>query len=1695
MPYTPPDSKLVEVSFAGAYTPPDTRLVSVDLIPPPTGNTQVLYPNAIGDYAAGGPDVQNKAVAVYPASINDTAFGTPAVANLSQGVTVAGATHTEFGTPEKVWNFHTFVRGISVGETGNDEQKPTVRNQREYLRLFGASHSLYGQPEMSHEDRGIHALAPTHTVGNLAAEKFTPACVAGGYGFFSGFTTHFENRTNGQQNIEYFWARVDYPSLTNPMKVLYTGNGRIDRDGRAVVATDGNYLYTFHVDVSNGDTSIPTLAKRDFDYNILTQATYSPSKALGSVFVIDGRLYLHTDMSALLIEEIDKDTLAPISSCSVDSSENSTSDGAYIYLNYSARRVAIFDPITNSIIGTTPMLVTPEQNGIITTHRNITRAIGVRGKIWACMYERDIDPNLTTMGVRSLLLVYDRATLTLEKTISLDSLGYSPAVATTLTETGDYVIAAPNGPVGASGYYVFDATTAAPLGGFPGVNFPSEAITNPLYEGVVPATEAVPIPTRIGRGLTNQFAIGPWNYGNHNLIEWLFPALAVFPGNKLLMSVISATEVIYDADFDYANIHYATPAATIAMRVNVENTWIETLAPEGVSMLATGAPSIRMQWQVVTPASANHSVVNEVAFQLKNRQVFPRDVFDSSFGTPAVRNNLLAPAGFDSLVVPLPDVTDRHQDIYPQSVPPDAIMGDPPRVWNYVRFITPDSTDHSYFYDVYPLVVNRIKDAGPIGYAATRWGVLQIANAAVVLLPDGLDATVYGDSNTTNWYQYRGAAGTDMALVGAVDILNSQIVIHPRGTDMSALGEDEISLKQRALAVDGVASPLQDSEPWVSLYIRTFGHFGGISMSAVAAPEVAHDVRYLLPQTFLPAVFGWPNTDLARREILPEGVFFDTPAAAFGPPNVSPYTNAVAPLGQDCAVVSEPATARNEVVIEQATLGSQSEFGATQIELARRHIYQTFAPETSQYGAPSVWNWRTYVSTSSEVGPDAFGWCAAELRNKTLYPSGYDMTRVGAYTTISNNARLVGPEGSDLTQFGDTLIADRIREVIPDGEDQALYGYRFFVANRSQVIAPGGVSRPYAGVPRVWRNEQPLDAIGGWVSDGFGAVLVADRIRTITQYRYADPVAGLPTVALYTQYVEPQGFAERFGWVSVEHFRNEAHIFGTDYAQCGEPTIRNFNPQVWLGGIDKPDLYGGPWVSLRVRQIDLTDQAIPAYSPNQAVIAFRTRIMRPQGYATDAIPRTHDIRWDMPMTAPEQRIVPAGIGIQSIPSLFVRGNVIFPDSTDQARCGRPDLTANSIWPTSNLSVFSFVEAPTVSLRNRTIFIKTTQLPAVFNPSRVVMSPYFVGPFGDIRAAWLIDAHLADGDDPFSRPFFGAPTVTNYYRSISTVGIKPGMLGLPVLATNQMAPDGWDSNEGKFGMADFAGPIYIAPYWGRTTEDYLPEIPAYNFDTALYGQPDFAYPVTPPVWSPYLLPAGLHSFDPGRPSIESTIRNVYPVGTEYEEEWVSYVWLHPPFHLYPEGVVPLEPAISQIAFRIRELVAQGDDMAVVCEEDAQMISARFRVRNGASRYALDGIAPEAPAILQITHRNRSIAVGAIPEGVTSPARVQAQNLVMPAGTDTAQLGIIRRAVYGEIYPYAPDMAQYGYPKTNRRAYTGGVAAPAVADIRVARPLRPQGADCMGAGGAAVTNPYGCRDRAIIVGGDTDFSTFGETHATN
>ena len=87
------------------------------------------------------------------------------------------------------------------------------------------------------------------------------------------------------------------------------------------------------------------------------------------------------------------------------------------------------------------------------------------------------------------------------------------------------------------------------------------------------------------------------------------------------------------------------------------------------------------------------------------------------------------------------------------------------------------------------------------------------------------------------------------------------------------------------------------------------------------------------------------------------------------------------------------------------------------------------------------------------------------------------------------------------------------------------------------------------------------------------------------------------------------------------------------------------------------------------------------------------------------------------------------------------------------------------------------------------------------------------------------------------------------------------------------------------------------------------------------------------------------------------------------------------------------------------------------------------------------------------------------------------------------------MYGMITPYAQDMTRWGRYRIDRSVGATGIAPLPPAGARIARPIRPAGVDCSGYEPPAVTNIYGCRDRVVIVAGETDFSTFGASNVTH
>ena len=1671
MSYTPPDSKLVVLTFTGAYTPPDSRMIGVDLIPPPTGNTQVLYPNMIGDYGVGAPSVQNTARAVYPTGADTAAFGTPAVANLSQEVTTAGATHTEFGTPEKVWNFRTFVREVSVGIYTN-QQTHTVRNQHEYLHPGGINSLVLGVATTEREDRGRHTLRYVDYFGEGGAGP------SGGVADFGFHTTDYVFRiadyTNGGASRAYYMHRYD----------------------RQTWATDGTPRYT--EDSATGDFFYPGSSA---GFVSLNGSVYLACRARRS----DDSLYhaiLQLDSAGEYVASVDtglgvNDYIYAI-----------TAVGNRVYF---CTRTALYE--------CTGLVVSPVTSGSFSALR------GNAAGLFSLALDGTVTRHdLNTGGVlasvttdASMLAVTDHVVWVIsgDATARAYDLALAPlsevSVAMFAPQEGVADIAvSPRVSVSANLVAVSTSQSFVLLYG--------EA-ERQTVAGYFPVSHGGLVPSTLYE--YNNMSLGyyspPADYMYIPASPWppetAVPAavdLASYTRRQAFdaLQLLSDTEAYLTMNDVFVVPHsgagYLPPGwrvkrrAIIKASVHVSTAASLVLTPGSITPPAMDSrPSIRMQWQVVVPASAKHSVVNEVGFQLKNRQVSPFGIDPGFFGTPSLRNNLISPVGFGGAVVSMPDVTDKHQNLYPSSVVTIGMMGDIPTIWNYTQKVAPVGTDYAYFQNYQPTIENRNKvvdlNSLPIG----KVGAPIVYNVALSFTPTSRDTSLFGQTELTNWVQYREPAGFNAALYGTLQIVNAAMVARPVPKDMSLFGTLEISLRTRVIELPSIDEPYQDSEPWVSPYVRSFGPLGKIAATLYGSPGVTHDLRYVAPPTFYPAVFGSTRVDLFRRTLTFTGIFFDTPAAALGTPRLSPRVQAIDTQPIDSASFGALHIARKELFAEVTGDDAQA-FGAPEVDLYRRYV-QMLTTDMAQYGEPEVWNWRTYVAPwSQDAAHGGYGTLFIELRNRVLAMRGTDLSKFSIYTDVSNKARLLPATGTDVSEFGSAMVADKVRRLYPDGEELERFGTWFTVHNVRQIVDTSGIPRPYAGVPRVWRNEQITDALGGISSAAFGLPMVAPRIRTVVQYRADDPVAGFPTVELLKRYIIPPGFTGNFGWTTVEGHRNEARIYGADYLRFGEPLIANFNPQAWPSGMDYEIQTSRPWVSFRVRTIDLDGGSIGTPDPSRPEVAIRTRTVRPSGMVLSIIPNTQDIRWDMPQLPAQRTLLPDGVGPVVVPDNppkpIVGALILWPESGEQSSFGMVEVRANSVWPSSTYSAFSDVSAVAVTHKNRTIYINTKNTPAVFEPGRVRLFPAVIGPFGDDDPRNLIDAYLASSENPFTRPFWGNVTVTNQHRQVAILGSSMLGCGLPELRTNHVQLDGWDSNEGKFGMTDFAGPQYIEPFWGRTTPDYIPEVPQYNFDTAKYGEVNVHYPVVPPVWSPYINAAGGYMTQFGYVSVESTIRNIYPEG--FSPPQVPSVWLHPPFHLYPEGFEPPVPAILLIAPRIRSVYPVGDDMALVCEEDVSEIASRMRVRHGTGRYAVDSVAPATITFGEISHRNRSLPVDTLPAEALPAVRVQAQNIVAPAGTDAALVGTIRRAVFGELYPYAPDMQGFGYPRMNRRALMAGITPEAVSPARIARPIRPAGSSAFASDTAlAITNIYGCRDRAIIVNGETDFSSFGGANVTH
>jgi hypothetical protein len=721
----------------------------------------------------------------------------------------------------------------------------------------------------------------------------------------------------------------------------------------------------------------------------------------------------------------------------------------------------------------------------------------------------------------------------------------------------------------------------------------------------------------------------------------------------------------------------------------------------------------------------------------------------------------------------------------------------------------------------------------------------------------------------------------------------------------------------------GIA-PLGVGEPWVS-DLHRYLEPGGIAAGEVgSATTVTHYERTLALNGFVATAFGTTSLQLAFRAVAPSS-FFET---RFGTASVSDGERFLTPAGISEGAFGTLTIQRNERFVQAQ--GIVGEVGTPDVQLSRRFVgVRDTAPHT-EWGFAQVYNSRQYVTQVTDEAEQqldhGFGEGLVENRNKVIGAVGNNMARVSNFALVANNARVLEAPGLDAGQFGDQLVAYRIRTVFAQGVDTSHFVSWHALHNRTSILEPSGIPRLHVGVPRVIDTTQRLRDAGREELTLWGDAFVAPAIRIIS-VAGRGIAAGFfpdPYVGLYRQYLAPEGMQGGVGTPTLEHHRNIVAPHGVDYLAFGELSTRNVTPELRAGSIEPPN-GGVPYVGLYTRTLNVDAEGIaPPTWTKLYFIGDRTRRLAPNGVDTLRVPMLHRVHIDEPQI-PEQQYVlvepfpPGGLVDQAgygTAALTYYG--VLAQGFLATTFGTPTLRANSIYP---LGIYDIINgtafgtptlAPTQFVRPRWDDEDTPAFPEpLVSPTYIYISE---PPKGGRKENSIVDEFIQStypswgtatvslglrsiqqhhSDSDAAGETMGQPAVTYKHRRITLDGILPRRVGIPMLSS----------------------PQDVRPYWGRDTEE---EIEGGNYDTAGYG---VAVITRPPVYDPNLRPTGIAAPDFGTARVELFNRTIAPASW-YSNIFTGNNWVHPPIVLYPVGTDTALFGTAWASDRVRTVRPQG-----------------------------------------------------------------------------------------------------------------------------------------------------------------------------
>lgn len=691
--------------------------------------------------------------------------------------------------------------------------------------------------------------------------------------------------------------------------------------------------------------------------------------------------------------------------------------------------------------------------------------------------------------------------------------------------------------------------------------------------------------------------------------------------------------------------------------------------------------------------------------------------FEAGKTTVWYHTRALGAKGFESYDTGYPKVFDPTQYFSPSPTLRSSVFGDV-RIRNNNSHLRAPSID-SQAISEWATVESRDKQLYVKSFIAQAFGSQSIKNKSPSIFFNGLPAPIF----------YNQAIGYRIRKVA------------PTGFDRLKLGGPNV-IKTPELFPRSYVST-QFGVQWVSNYTRHIEHYG-TNHSAAGKPTVWFRYRYADPGSWQSSKFS-NTTTLTHgvREIIGRGFI----QQAYGNAWLSRGVRLLEPLSivknqqasnhfvgrhQEIEPIGYIATQFGTRIIPEILavypLGFTGVFGLAIVDLAIRYLkpkgYLSAGEQPAfRWGWQIVQNSDQYITQNYDGGnglvpPKWSDWTVIENRNKTIGAIGTAMQRFG-YAQIDNNARLLEPQGLIATRIGDGMIAYRIRYLPLQGVEQPYMSDWLVVHNAARVIKPAGEVQSLFGDAELVNTRRHLDRIGRIESQEFGLGMIAYRIRTLDiekRYSIAPPIIRLPTIDLYTRYIEFNGYeTAKYGSPSLSiHFRIITPRW-THSEKSGSPALHNVTPELLTRGHDSQE-YGG--TSIRTQWRDVYAQGGNTAAIGLAKISDTNQHISVRGFVDSLASQKHTVTQGESAPYSLQYIYlndensssgGSRFGIappkDQVPKVYLNQNVIYTFGNVSSRFGTQFVWGNNLTIDGGIGVVAqAVPEPVVANKNNVLSV-------------------------------------------------------------------------------------------------------------------------------------------------------------------------------------------------------------------------------------------------------------------------------------------------------------------------------------------------------------------------------------------------------